>query len=135
MTQVDRIDGFDGALAFKAPCKCASASNITLSGLLTIDGYAVQDQDRVLVNGQTDQTQNGIWTASAAGAWTRALDCDGARDVMTGSLVSVVNGTLNAGTLWKLASTDNPIVFNTSLITWAPAGFLVNTGTIDGGTF
>lgn len=138
MTQVDRIDGFDGSVAIKAPCQCIATSAITLSGLQTIDGYAVQDQDRVLVSGQSDQTTNGIYTASANGAWTRALDFDGPRDVMGGTLLSVVNGTVNASTLWKLTTVgtpSNPVIFGTSLITFEPAGFLTNSGTIDGGTY
>lgn len=57
----------DGRYTF---VKLATLTNITLSGLQTIDGVALVAGDRVLVKDQTDKTQNGIWFASAT-AWTR----------------------------------------------------------------
>ena len=37
----DRMDGAIASLAIKAPCRVATTSNITLSGLQTIDGVTV----------------------------------------------------------------------------------------------
>jgi len=44
-------------------------------GLQTINGYTTADGDRVVVTGQTIQSQNGIYVASA-GAWSRSADAD-----------------------------------------------------------
>lgn len=70
----------------KAPCVVASTSNITLSGAQTISSIAVVAGDRVLVAGQTDSTENGIYDA-ASGAWTRSTDWNDANDVVSGQLV------------------------------------------------
>ena len=55
--------------------RVVATTNITLSGTQTIDGVSVVAGDRVLVIGQTTQSQNGIYVV-AAGAWTRATDAN-----------------------------------------------------------
>jgi hypothetical protein len=52
-----------------------SVSDIGLSGLSTVNGYTPLSGDRILVIGQTNATQNGVYNASASG-WTRAIDSD-----------------------------------------------------------
>jgi hypothetical protein len=52
-----------------------SVSNIGLSGLSTVNGYTPSSGDRILVIGQTNATQNGVYIASASG-WSRATDSD-----------------------------------------------------------
>lgn len=79
----------------KAPCVVASSSNITLTGEQTISSIAVVAGDRVLVAGQTDSTENGIYNA-ATGAWSRANDWNDAQDVVTGQLVFVPNALYEA---------------------------------------
>lgn len=85
-TQTDLIDGVSTSVAMKATCRIYATVNLTLSGLQTVNGYAVQEGDRVFAPVQTDQTQSGIWIASSA-SWTRAPDWDGARDVAFGTIV------------------------------------------------
>lgn len=128
-TQIDRIDGFTTSVALKAPVRVVATSPITFLGTApygyqTIDGVAVSDNistpdlfpDRVLLVGQSDTRQNGIWQVSSL-AWTRALDFDGARDAVKGTMVYVNEGTLFANSTWKL-TTANPVVFGTSNITF-----------------
>lgn len=79
-----------------------STTNITLSGLQTIDSYTLIAGNRVLANGQTDSTQNGVYVA-AAGAWSRASDLPSAALTTTVLVIDVVNGTANAGSRWQLA--------------------------------
>lgn len=74
--------------AVKAPCVVAAVTNITLSGEQTIGVTAVVAGDRVLVAGQTDPSENGIYDA-AAGAWSRATDWNAPEDVISGQLVAV----------------------------------------------
>lgn len=118
-TGVSRIEGVDPAVAIKAPCRAATISNITLSGLQTIDGIVLVADDRVLVREQTDQTENGIYLASET-AWTRADDFDGARDIVKGTLVSVTGGSNYAQVTFRV-TTNNPIVIGTSNIVFATA--------------
>lgn len=89
-------------LFFLQDVTCATSANITLSGLQTIDGYVTLAGDRVLVNGQTDATQNGIY-AAASGAWTRTSDASGL--LTTSFSVAVLNGTSYAGTSWRVFAT------------------------------
>lgn len=76
-----------------APCRVAASGNVVLSGLKNIDAKLVIPGDRVLVRGQTDLSENGIYIVSA-GAWTRATDWNETSDVSSGSLVAVYEGSL-----------------------------------------
>lgn len=115
---VDRIHGVAGALAIKAPVRVATTANIALSGLQTIDGVVLVDQDRVLVKNQTTAADNGIWVATTS-SWSRALDFNGALDVVQGTFVRVTSGTTNQRTMWEL-TTASPVV-GTSSLTFALA--------------
>lgn len=114
-TITDRLDGLTTSVAVKAPCVAVATSNITLAGLQTIGGVALVDDDRVLVTAQTDDTENGIYTADS-GDWTRALDFDGSRDAVQGTLVLVRN-QFTEGAFYELTS-DNPVTFGLSSITF-----------------
>ncbi len=61
------------AVLLKLPVMVVSTSDTALTGIYTIQGFALTVGDRVLAAGQTVGTNNGIWVV-AAGAWTRALD-------------------------------------------------------------
>jgi hypothetical protein len=67
------VDGLISGLKWKDPVSLIAISNITLSGLQTIDGVLTVAGDRVLVAGQTTGSQNGIYIA-ASGAWARSTD-------------------------------------------------------------
>lgn len=118
MTDVitDRISGVTAALAFKTPCVAIATTPITLAGLQSVGGVVVDEDDRVIVNGQADTTENGIYDVST-GAWTRALDFDGARDVVAGTLVSVY-GAADQTDMYEVRGTD-PILIGTSAIAFA----------------
>jgi len=92
----------------KDPVDCISTSNIALTGLQTIDGFVTVAGSRVLVAGQTLGQNNGIYIA-AAGAWSRATDMDTDAETIPGFIVVIKSGTINADTIWELA-TDGPIV-------------------------
>lgn len=103
----DRLDGFQASAGIKTPVTAATTANITLSGEQTIDSIAIVSGDRVLVKDQTDTTENGIYIAST-GAWSRAEDFDGSRDVKTGTLVHVVSGTNNGQEFWFVSTSGDP---------------------------
>ena len=113
-TNTDRLAGATTSLAVKAPVIAATTANITLSGEQTIDSVAVVADDRVLVKDQTDGIENGVYTA-ASGAWVRAIDFDGTRDVKSGTFVVVASGTAGAGTLWRITTADDITIGTTSI--------------------
>lgn len=119
MTSVDRIQGLSGSLAVKTPVRVATTANITLSGEQTIDAVAVVEGNRVLVKNQTDTTENGIYNVST-GAWTRALDFDGANDVVDGTMVYARAGTANAELFFRVNGTE-PIIPGDVAISLTPA--------------
>ena len=117
----DRFDGAQFDLGMKVPVVAVTNAAITLSGLQTVNGVAVVADDRVLVKDQADSSENGIYNA-ASGAWSRAPDFDGNRDVTNGTLV------ISAITPWVgfyQVNATNPVVIGTTDITFT----LVATGT------
>ena len=90
--------------------------DIATGGLTTMDGYAIQDGDRVLLHGQTDATENGIYVAST-GAWSRSADADTQSELKPYSSVRVLNGT-HAGRTYQLLNATNPVP-DTDAQTWA----------------
>src|ERR1043166_9230673 len=102
----------DDIVAIKAPVRVATTANINLNGLQTIDGVLVVADDRVLVKDQTTHANNGIYIASA-GTWSRAIDFDGADEVVKGTLIYINDGNVNGGKSSYVTS-DDPIIPGTS---------------------
>lgn len=114
-TSIDRLAGITTSVAVKPPCVAVTNFPAVLSGLYTLGARTLEEGDRVLVNSQTDQTQNAIYNASSSN-WTRALDFDGQRDVVNGTLVIVRNSSIN-GSLYEVVATD-PIIIGSSPISF-----------------
>ena len=93
-------------------------ATLTLSNPLTVlDGYTLQNGDRVLVKNEAAQANNGIYTWATGGTvLTRATDFDTAAEIAGGDFTFVTNGTLYDNTGWvqtdevTTVGTD-PIVF------------------------
>ena len=94
-------------LVAKTPAVVVSTTNVVLSGLQTIDGVALSVNDRVLLVGQTDPIENGLWLVQA-GAWTRPADF-ATGSIVGQSYVLITSGNVNTGSSW-LANTPNAIV-------------------------
>lgn len=102
----------------------------------TIDGQELSENDRVLLIGQTDQKQNGIYkvtavSASTSATLTRADDFDGEPTISYDGLSVLVSGGTKYGTVYTLQNrgeltfgTDN-IVF---IETFVPNGYSAGTG-------
>lgn len=114
-TATDRLAGLVTSVAVKPPCAAVTSFDIPLTGLFTVSGVALEEGDRVLVRAQSDATENGIYNASTSD-WTRALDFDGARDVVCGTLVLVRNSIAD-GAMYEVTTPDE-IVIDDSLITF-----------------
>jgi hypothetical protein len=115
------VDSILQGLAWKDDVAVAATGNIDITNPpATIDGYTLQVNDRILLVGQTDPKQNGIYVYNgASNPLTRASDADtGAK--LNQAIVSVVNGTANGGTTWR-QTTPNPVL-GTSDIIWEPFG-------------
>ena len=117
MTTTDLKSGVVGELGAKSPVLVATMVNITLSGEQTVNGVAVIQDDTVLVNGQTDETENGVYVVSTS-AWTRAVWFNNQLNAVSGTLILTTSGTQYPNTLWEVVCADTPIVFGTSEITF-----------------
>lgn len=106
-TVTNRLQGITTSVAVKPPCVTVATSDISLSGLQTISGVTVEENDRVLVKGQSDASENGIYDVST-GTWTRAVDFDGELDAVFGTRVLVASSG-SSGIEYEL-TTDDPIV-------------------------
>jgi hypothetical protein len=91
------LQSYVAGISWKQPCAVGTLTNITLSGLQTIDGYTTLAGDRVLVKDQTNAANNGIYLASAT-AWTRSLDADQWNDFI--SAISFLEYGTQAGGAW-----------------------------------
>jgi hypothetical protein len=96
-------------------------ANVLLTGLQTINGVALDAGDSVLLIGQTDPIENGVWLVSAT-TWTRPGIFDEGLHA-AGVLVVVQQGTSQADTLW-LCSTNKP----SDVIGTHPLNFAVVSG-------
>lgn len=98
----DRFNGYVASLAVKVPCVTVATTNITLNGSpQTIAGITVNTGDRVLVAGQTDPIENGVYLATSS-AWKRAPDFDGKRDAIQHSLVLVARDAGQSAVLYQV---------------------------------
>jgi hypothetical protein len=110
-------------LDYKQSVRALSDTNVTLSGgaPLVVDGVSLLDIDRVLVNGQTDKKQNGIYRVlipgtGSNGTWVRSSDANEDGEIEAGMIVMVTEGTVYKDTQWKLVSNDPIILGVTELI-------------------
>ena len=91
------LQSYAAGISWKQPCAVATLTNITLSGLQTIDTYTTLVGDRVLVKNQTNQADNGIYIA-ASGTWTRALDANTWNELI--SAISFIEYGTQKGGAW-----------------------------------
>jgi hypothetical protein len=98
--------GWDAAYASTASqagpyvtAKVISMSELPVrAGLLTIDSVALEAGDVVLVSGQSNSVENGIFVVNA-GPWTLA-----GVDVSAGVTVGIAEGATFAGTYWVMSN-------------------------------
>jgi hypothetical protein len=110
------VNSVQQGLDVKQSVRAATTTNITLSGLQTIDGVALAAGDRVLVKHQSNAINNGIYVV-AVGSWARATDANVTANVTAGLFTFVAEGTQNADSGWILTS-DDTITLGTSALTF-----------------
>lgn len=94
--------------------RLATTTNITLTGLQTIDGVPLNSGDRVVVWQQGVQSQNGIYVASS-GTWARAADASILTDFVLGKEINVLAGATNQGAIFINNSPEPVTVGSTSI--------------------
>ena len=107
-------------LSPKDNCRVSSSSNINLSSPgATVDGVTMASGDRVLVRGQTTQSQNGIYVWNgAATAMTRAADASTSNG-LENALTLIDEGT-SAGLAFRQVTVN--FVLDTGSVVWSPFG-------------
>lgn len=122
------VDNIFTGINWKTSVSAATTANITLSGTQTIDGYAANIGDRILVKSQTAGADNGIYTV-AAGAWSRSTDAATAAEILSAT-VYVRNGTVNMQR--QYTCNNSSITLGTTSITFA---LIAGAGTYTNGTY
>lgn len=95
---IEGPQGAKGDAGDRLNVRLATTTQITLSGLQTVDGGALVDGDPILVKNQLAGAQNGVYLASA-GAWARDPRA-ASWTLLVGALVVVSEGTVNALSVW-----------------------------------
>jgi hypothetical protein len=110
-------DGIAMGLIVIAPVVVRSDSNqAALSGLPTIDGITLINNDRLLLTNQTTASENGIWVVHA-GAWTRPADFPNGGSAYH-AFTLVLNGNTYAGTSWVCITASPNDVIDTNSLTF-----------------
>lgn len=94
-----------------------------LAVLGAVDGISPEVGDSVLLIGQTDQTQNGIWeilelgeAAVSAPKFRRRIDARISAQVTSQMRVPVANGTKYAGAVFRLTTPDDIALDSSDLV-------------------
>ena len=94
----------------------------TKSYLPDVDGVALSGGERVLLTGQTDATENGIYLAASTG-WTRTTDADDSANFVNGKTVDVLGGDNFSGVfqfVYDDLNGTNPFTLGTDPVAFAP---------------
>ena len=100
------VDGLSSLYKYKS-ARVVATTNVTISAVgTTVDGVTLVSGDRVLLTGQTTQSENGIYVWNGAAiAMTRAVDADTWSEY-TGCNVSINEGTANGDSKWFCPAND-----------------------------
>jgi hypothetical protein len=110
------------SLAVKPSCGVVATSNITLTGVQTIDGVGGSaGTTLVLATAQTTGSQNGPWTMQS-GAWTRPAwyPSGGTTQAFQFITTFVRLGNTFSGTTWRITSAG-AVTIDTTATTWQEA--------------
>lgn len=100
-------------------CQALASGNIaSLSGTMTVDGVALAIGNRVLLVGQTNQVQNGVWLVQT-GAWTRPAKPDFSTGTnAAGRFTFIEGGTNYAKEGWICNAQPGSDVIDTNTLTF-----------------
>lgn len=101
-------DAANGVSWRESVAAATTANLASLSGTQTVDGYALQIGDRVLVKNQTPASANGVYDV-ASGAWVRSADSNTGAELFHAAYL-VIGGTTNSLTQWANTNQTSPNV-------------------------
>jgi hypothetical protein len=89
---------------WKDAAKVVATTNISIAAApLAIDGYDPSVNDRILLIGQTNPAENGLYSYEGSGVpMTRTIDANNSAEMQ--AMVVPVNGGSNADTMWILTT-------------------------------
>lgn len=96
-----------------------AAGSVVPSGSKMIDGVTVPGNTRVLLTGQGNASENGIWE-TRSGSWIRPSDSPVGDYLHPGTVVIVRKGTNHANSMWQ-TTIDSPVVIGTGTQAWIKA--------------
>lgn len=107
---------FDANATKRFIVRATANTNVSISSAsASVDGLTLATNDHVLLTGQTDQTQNGIYIFNGVGvALTRPTDFDEWSEII-GALISVQQGSAFGGTLWMSTALVGGTVGSTAI--------------------
>lgn len=121
-------------LGYKNPVRVATTQNI--SNLVggapsTLDGLTLEENDRILVYQQNDQSENGIYEVmtlgtGSNGTWIRAADANSIDNLIPGSEVFVMEGDSNSLTKFWLV-TPGPYVLETTSLEFVEGLYIMKS--------
>ena len=107
------LQAYAAGISWKNPVTAATTTNITLSGLQTVDTVSLVAGNTVLVKNQTDNTKNGIYQVNT-GAWTYATGSTTWAQYVS-ALVFVEYGT-QAGSAWYCSAQPGGTLGTTAMV-------------------
>jgi hypothetical protein len=92
-------------------CACATTSDIDLNDVpLTVDGYELNTNDRILVKNQSTASENGIYYLfnKQSNQWKRASDLNSSYQLVPHLNVYITSGSTNSGRVYVINLTNTP---------------------------
>jgi hypothetical protein len=120
-------------LDYKQNCNACAETPIELRGEQVVDGVQLRVGHRVLVMGQADPSENGLYQVSQ-NDWRRTTDANADGEVTSGLTVFVSGGTYNGDRFFVLR-TEDPIELGVTGLTFEMLETDVDGGSLDGGSF
>lgn len=115
------VDAIATGLVWKDAVRAAATTDVDLVTPGAIDGVTLSDGDRVLLMGQTDPAENGIYTFTGpAGNLIRSSDADSEDELRPGSITTVSEGAGQGNKTYVLI-TDGPLTLGTTPLSFTLA--------------
>lgn len=109
------VDNYITGLVWKQRARIVTTTNITLSGLQTLKGVSLIAGDVVLVAGNTDAKENGLWNVSAS-SWTRTLDANTGAELFTAAVMVGGEDNANPNTQWANGNSTAITIGSTNIV-------------------
>ncbi len=98
--------------------RVVATTNQVRSGEHTIDGVATSAGNRVLLVGQSDAAENGLWVVvETPYTWTRPSDYATGATIQPNVVVPISEGTADGDTRWQITD-DGAVTVDTDPTTW-----------------